>query len=277
MDRWSERGSGPVDATCQVPLVDTIRKGTIPSGSGSSGKESGVADVVVVPKFDMQCHESKMTGKDVKLLVRKYNVPLDLHPCAPTKDRRAIPDAMAWRHHESDVYDAFRDNDFTIQDVYSLTERVIDLRPVPSRLLYGAGLATTWEFPGYFPVFKDTGGNVVTMSEYLHFPLFLGEDGEHRTLNDEGLSVSHSPQGSSNESTHHFVNVEENKSKESPPRMEPFVNLSGQTIHPPKEQVFVSEANVGKSSHPLNTVNWCSCVPAERDFDGTCVSKALNL
>ncbi|GJZ82075.1 hypothetical protein Tco_0647069 [Tanacetum coccineum] len=48
-------------------------------------EESGVADVVVIPKFDMQCHEFKMTGKDVKNLVRKYKVPLDLHPCAPTK------------------------------------------------------------------------------------------------------------------------------------------------------------------------------------------------
>ncbi|GKD67818.1 hypothetical protein Tco_1321908 [Tanacetum coccineum] len=48
-------------------------------------EESGVTDVIVVPKFDMQCHESKMTRKYVKNLVRKYNVPLDLHPCAPTK------------------------------------------------------------------------------------------------------------------------------------------------------------------------------------------------
>ncbi|GJT37301.1 hypothetical protein Tco_0937166 [Tanacetum coccineum] len=48
-------------------------------------EESYYADVVVVPKFDMQCHESLMTAKDVKLLAMKYNVPLDLHPCAPTE------------------------------------------------------------------------------------------------------------------------------------------------------------------------------------------------
>ncbi|GJR97636.1 hypothetical protein Tco_0269810 [Tanacetum coccineum] len=167
--------------------------------------ESGAADVVV-PKFDMHRHESKITRKDVKLLARKYNIPLDFHPCAPTEgwtmdelsedhiglyeqffefyglrvpfstlllgvikhfrkdqflfiDQRAIPDDMAWRHHDSDVYDAFHDNDFSTQDVQSLTEMVIDLRPVPSGLLFGARLATTWEFPGYLPVFKDTKGN----------------------------------------------------------------------------------------------------------------------
>ncbi|GJW19946.1 hypothetical protein Tco_0027382 [Tanacetum coccineum] len=87
---------------------------------------------------------------------------------------RAIPDAMAWRHHDSDVYDAVPDNDFSTQDVQSLTERVIDLRPVPSGLLFGAGLATTWEFPGYLHVLKNTEGNVVTMSEYLRFPFLSG-------------------------------------------------------------------------------------------------------
>ncbi|GJZ98614.1 hypothetical protein Tco_0671067 [Tanacetum coccineum] len=167
-------------------------------------EESGVADVVVVPKFDMQCHESNMTGKDVKNLVRKYNVPLDLHPCAPTegwtmdklsddhiglyelflefsglRDEGIERSIFVYRPeghpgHDSDVCDAFSDNDFSIQDVQSLTEMVIDLRHVPFELLFGAGLATTWEFPGFFPVFKDTGGNVVTMSEYLRFPFLSG-------------------------------------------------------------------------------------------------------
>nr|GEY42985.1 hypothetical protein [Tanacetum cinerariifolium]GEY43315.1 hypothetical protein [Tanacetum cinerariifolium]GEY46751.1 hypothetical protein [Tanacetum cinerariifolium] len=65
-------------------------------------------------------------------------------------DRRAIPDAMAWRHHDSDVYDAFSDNDFSIQDVKTLIERIIDLRPVPSGLLFGSRLATTWIFLASF-------------------------------------------------------------------------------------------------------------------------------
>ncbi|GJZ51063.1 hypothetical protein Tco_0605578 [Tanacetum coccineum] len=215
-------------------------------------EKSCYADVVVVLKFDMQCHESLMTAKDVKLLARKYNVPLDLHPCAPTEgwtmdklpkdaiglyeqffefsslgisptmslfrvfykiskqghrfsfekmvgkngggknfnetfsrmkgwkdqfffiDRRTIPYAMAWRHPDSDVFDAFPDNDFSIQDLMNLTERIIDIRPVPPGFLFDAGLATTWDFPGFFSVFKDTGGNLVTMSEYLRFPFLSG-------------------------------------------------------------------------------------------------------
>ncbi|GJR39389.1 hypothetical protein Tco_1215073 [Tanacetum coccineum] len=53
-------------------------------------------------------------------------------------DRRAILDVMAWRHHDSNVSDAFQDNDFSIQDV------------------------------------QNTGGNVVTMSEYLRFHFLSG-------------------------------------------------------------------------------------------------------
>ncbi|GJT07401.1 hypothetical protein Tco_0841863 [Tanacetum coccineum] len=53
-------------------------------------------------------------------------------------------------------------------------KKSIDIRPVPSGLLFHAGLATTWEFSGFLPVFKDTEGNVVTMSEYLRFPFLDG-------------------------------------------------------------------------------------------------------
>ncbi|GJZ15173.1 hypothetical protein Tco_0550850 [Tanacetum coccineum] len=64
--------------------------------------------------------------------------------------------------HESDVCDVWG------------PDQSIDIRPVPSGLLYHAGLATTWEFSGFLPVFKDTEGNVVTMSEYLRFPFLDG-------------------------------------------------------------------------------------------------------
>ncbi|GJY55830.1 hypothetical protein Tco_0454945 [Tanacetum coccineum] len=36
------------------------------------------------------------------------------------------------------------------------------------------GMATTWDFLGFCPVFKDTEGNVVTMFEYMRFPLLCG-------------------------------------------------------------------------------------------------------
>nr|GEX39749.1 putative methylesterase 12, chloroplastic [Tanacetum cinerariifolium] len=89
-------------------------------------------------------------------------------------DRRAIPDAMAWRHHDFDVNGPILEDGFNASDVPMLTEHVIDLRPVPFGLLFLGGLATTWEFPGFRPVFKDIVGNVVTMSEYLCFPFLSG-------------------------------------------------------------------------------------------------------
>ncbi|GJY04398.1 hypothetical protein Tco_0370338, partial [Tanacetum coccineum] len=48
-------------------------------------EESCSAKVAIVPKFDMPRHLSSMTPKDVKALARKYNIPLDLHPCAPSE------------------------------------------------------------------------------------------------------------------------------------------------------------------------------------------------
>ncbi|GKA30901.1 hypothetical protein Tco_0717206 [Tanacetum coccineum] len=89
-------------------------------------------------------------------------------------DRRAIPDAMAWRHYDSDVNDPVLEGGFHASDVQLLTEQVVDLWPVPYGLLFHGGLATTWDFPGFRPVFKDTEGNVVTMSEFLRFPFLSG-------------------------------------------------------------------------------------------------------
>nr|GEU60139.1 reverse transcriptase domain-containing protein [Tanacetum cinerariifolium] len=93
---------------------------------------------------------------------------------AGKSDRRAIPDAMAWRHHDFDVNDPILEDSFNASDVPILTEQVVDLRPVPSGLLFLGGLATTWEFLGFRPVFKDIEENVVTMSKYLCFPFLSG-------------------------------------------------------------------------------------------------------
>nr|GEX27632.1 hypothetical protein [Tanacetum cinerariifolium] len=134
-------------------------------------EEDQTIDVVALPKFDMPSYESSMSAKDVKSLALRHGIPLDLHPVALTKGwtmdqlsddmigLRAIPDAMAWRHHDSDINDSVLEDGFSEQDIQTLTERVIDLRPVPSGLLFQGGLATTWDFLGFRPVFKDTEGN----------------------------------------------------------------------------------------------------------------------
>ncbi|GJZ39609.1 hypothetical protein Tco_0586172 [Tanacetum coccineum] len=87
---------------------------------------------------------------------------------------RVVSDAMAWRLHDSNVNDPVPEDGFSASDVQVLTEQVVDLRPVPSGLLFLGGLASTWDFPGFRPVFKDTEGHVVTMSEYLRFPFMSG-------------------------------------------------------------------------------------------------------
>ncbi|GKB05126.1 hypothetical protein Tco_0833321 [Tanacetum coccineum] len=89
-------------------------------------------------------------------------------------DGRAIPQAMAWRHHDSNIHDPLPTDGLRTSDVATLNNQSIDIRLVPSGLLFHAGLATTWEFSGFLPVFKDTKGNIVTMSEYLRFPFLDG-------------------------------------------------------------------------------------------------------
>ncbi|GJX62727.1 hypothetical protein Tco_0295627 [Tanacetum coccineum] len=69
---------------------------------------------------------------------------------------------MAWRHHDSDIHDPLPTDGFRASDVVTLTNQSIDIRPIPSGLLFHAGLATTWEFSGFLPIFKDTEGNVFT-------------------------------------------------------------------------------------------------------------------
>ncbi|GKD99251.1 hypothetical protein Tco_1387235 [Tanacetum coccineum] len=66
---------------------------------------------------------------------------------------------MAWRHHDSDVNDPVPEDGFNASDVQLLTEQIVDLRLVPFGLLFQGGLATTWDFPGFHPTFKDTEGN----------------------------------------------------------------------------------------------------------------------
>ncbi|GJV65110.1 hypothetical protein Tco_1475938 [Tanacetum coccineum] len=102
-------------------------------------------------------------------------------------DRRAIPDAMCWRHHDSDISDPAPKDGFDEDDVIALTNQPIDIRGIPSGLLFSAGLAITWEFPKFRPLFKDPEGNVVTMSEYLRLPFLSGmtiEAGEALTEQD---------------------------------------------------------------------------------------------
>nr|GEV33948.1 hypothetical protein [Tanacetum cinerariifolium] len=125
---------------------------------------SGIRSLNIVPSLNLFCVFYKVSKQGHWFSFEKR----------VAKDRRAIPDAMAWRHHDSDINDLIPEDSFSAQDVETLGERVLDFRPIPSGLLFQGGLATTWDFPGFRPVFKDTEGNVITMSEYLRFPFLPG-------------------------------------------------------------------------------------------------------
>nr|GEY63771.1 hypothetical protein [Tanacetum cinerariifolium] len=47
----------------------------------SFGSQTAGDDVVL--KFDMHVYTSVVTSEEVKSLVAKYAIPLDLHPCVP--------------------------------------------------------------------------------------------------------------------------------------------------------------------------------------------------
>ncbi|GKB93606.1 hypothetical protein Tco_0979743 [Tanacetum coccineum] len=152
-------------------------------------------------KRDMGSYISTMKPSDVKALTRKYKIPRDLHPVTVssewTIDRMTdeyvglyeeyFGFARLKRHHDSDISDPAPKDGFDEADVITLTHQPIDIRGIPSGLLFSAGLAITWEFPKFRPLFKDPEGNVVTMSEYLRLPFLSGmtiEAGEALTEQD---------------------------------------------------------------------------------------------
>ncbi|GJX42741.1 hypothetical protein Tco_0257731 [Tanacetum coccineum] len=89
-------------------------------------------------------------------------------------DRRAIPDAIPWRHQISSVADPPLTG-FWAEDICQLCENVIDLRLVHPSMLYEIGLTTIWKHVGRHLVFKDSEGTVATsMSQFLKFSLARG-------------------------------------------------------------------------------------------------------
>ncbi|GJR40007.1 hypothetical protein Tco_1215691 [Tanacetum coccineum] len=89
-------------------------------------------------------------------------------------DRRAIPDAMPWRHQNSSVADP-PPTGVRAEDIRRLCENIIDLRPVHPAMLYAIGLTTIWKHVGHHPVFKDGEGTVATsMSQFLKFSMAGG-------------------------------------------------------------------------------------------------------
>ncbi|GJS27222.1 hypothetical protein Tco_0487842 [Tanacetum coccineum] len=91
-----------------------------------------------------------------------------------SKKSRAIPDAMCWRHHDSDISDPAPKDGFDEADVITLTNQPIDIRGIPSGLLFSAGMGYSLGSFLSFILCSKIGGKFVTMSEYLRLPFLSG-------------------------------------------------------------------------------------------------------
>ena len=94
----------------------------------------------------MKCFEEVLTGlkfwKDFFFLI----------------DRRAIPDAMPWRHKDSRITDKFPEN-YSVRDARRIAGKPILLRTPPNCLLYEYGLTDLFDIVGHRIVIKNIEGN----------------------------------------------------------------------------------------------------------------------
>nr|GEV24594.1 hypothetical protein [Tanacetum cinerariifolium] len=141
--------------------------------TGMSGNNPGrmapeSSKVVVLPKFDMHIYTSELTSEELKTAIIEYCIPTDLHPRLPHSggraikcfkevttslkgwkkkffliDHRAVPDAMPWRHGDTNLHDDFSTH-YDEGDVAHLCEVLVPLRPPPRHLLYVCGLTTAY-------------------------------------------------------------------------------------------------------------------------------------
>ncbi|GJS10881.1 RNA polymerase beta'' subunit [Tanacetum coccineum] len=92
-------------------------------------------------------------------------------------DRRAIPDAMPWRHTNTDVRDDFSTN-YNEGDAERLAENVVPLRPPPRHLLYVCALTMACRHPEPSYSIKDSSGQVnecvLSMDDFLQLPIWIG-------------------------------------------------------------------------------------------------------
>nr|GEX34595.1 hypothetical protein CTI12_AA564490 [Tanacetum cinerariifolium] len=123
-------------------------QGMSSSNPGGMALESSKA--VVLPKFDMHIYTFELTSKELKNAITEYCIPMDLYPLPShpgmTMDmlpsryiglyieqleqghHRAIPDAMPWRHGDTNLHDDFPTH-YDEGDVARLCEVLVPLWP----------------------------------------------------------------------------------------------------------------------------------------------------
>nr|GEX05989.1 hypothetical protein [Tanacetum cinerariifolium] len=88
-------------------------------------------------------------------------------------DRRAILDAMPWRHGDIVLHDDFLTN-YNEIDVSRLSKFLVPLRPPPCHLLYVCGLTTACRHPELQYNIRDQDKNVISMDTFLKLPTWTG-------------------------------------------------------------------------------------------------------
>ncbi|GJW93798.1 hypothetical protein Tco_0173470 [Tanacetum coccineum] len=81
-------------------------------------------------------------------------------------DRRAVPEAMPWRHINTSVRDDFPDH-YNKADTKRLAEIIMPLRPPLRHLLYMCGLTTACRHLELSYMIKDPNGKVLNMDDFL--------------------------------------------------------------------------------------------------------------
>nr|GEY39308.1 hypothetical protein [Tanacetum cinerariifolium] len=168
-------------------------------------------------KNDMKNRIYTLSKNDLKVLVKTYRIPPDLHPCLPDPgftmdrlhgdaigiyseflcflvfkdkffliDRRAIPDYLTWRHYCSCVSDDLPIDGYDHNDVEQLCAHVICLREIKEEVLVHSGLSSVWFNKECDPVFRRIDDNAGRLGVIISIPYLFDanvvEESHHLSL-----------------------------------------------------------------------------------------------
>nr|GEU69361.1 hypothetical protein [Tanacetum cinerariifolium] len=100
-----------------------------------------------------------------------------LEECLFLIDRRAILDAMVWRHPDAAIDDPrHAAGSFNMANVRRMSAHVIKLRDMPEGVLVLSGLSRVWKNRFYDPVLRGVNRNVMGIHDFLCLPEWTGAE-----------------------------------------------------------------------------------------------------
>ncbi|GJT57890.1 hypothetical protein Tco_0992944 [Tanacetum coccineum] len=155
-----------VNSLVQEYAIPLDLRPSVPPSTLTMNNLSG--DKIALSRTYLPTSSTRVTGSPSNVVREKEAVTKNFNEfCTSLKhwknrffliDRRAIPNAMPWRHKNSSVADP-PPTGVRADDIRRLCENMIDLHPVHPAMLYEIGLTTIWKHVGQHPVFKDGDGN----------------------------------------------------------------------------------------------------------------------